>query len=126
MPLWSRSINCYKEKRRNISLPTSYKVFFQRCQRSRPEDLVGTDLINDIEDLNGAADELLRECGMDAFLKPDDFVFMMHQGCMFWYFSANGDPDPIFFGYLEGKESRDHHGHLSTFLLGLVLKPTRE
>ena len=109
------------EKRRNISLPTSYKVFFQRCQRSRPESLLGTDLINDIEDLNGPAEELLRECGRDVLMNPDDFVFMMHQGYMFWYFAANGDPDPMVFGYFEGKGDRDQHGRLSTFLARTLL-----
>jgi hypothetical protein len=41
---------------------------------------------------------------------------MMHQGYIFWYFKANGDPDPDVFGYYQGKIKPDNLGRLSEFL----------
>jgi hypothetical protein len=58
---------------------------------------------NSYHDLNEGAVELLKDDGIDNFIESDDFVFMMHQGYMFWYFKANGDTDPIVYGYYEGK-----------------------
>jgi hypothetical protein len=40
----------------------------------------------------------------------------MHQGYMFWYFKANGDSDPIVFGYYEGKPGPDNFGPFSDFI----------
>ena len=79
--------------------------------------MVGTDLWNNNRfDLIEGAVELLAEDGINNFLQGDDFVFMMHQGYMFWYFKANGDPDPIVYGYHEGKYEPDNFGRFSDFI----------
>lgn len=40
----------------------------------------------------------------------------MHQGYMFWYFKENGDPDPIVYGYYEGRYESDNFGRFSDFI----------
>lgn len=104
------------EQERNIKLPEAYKIFYDKCYDSIPSNLVGTDLVNDRPQLNEWANELLEEDGVVNFLNPDDFVFMMHQGYMFWYFKADGSEDPIVFGYYEGKLKPDNLGPFSKFI----------
>ena len=104
------------EKERNIILPDVYKEFYNSCARSLPNNLTGTDLINDSPDLNKWALELLAENNIDSFLENDDFVFMMHQGYIFWYFKANGEPDPIVYGYKENSAAPDKFERFSNFI----------
>jgi len=105
------------ENKHQISLPQVYKDLYRQCSFSIPANLVGTDLWNNNRlDLKEGAIELLEENGIDNFLESDDFVFMMHQGYMFWYFKANGNPDPIVYGYYEGKPNRDNFGRFSEFI----------
>jgi hypothetical protein len=40
----------------------------------------------------------------------------MHQGYMFWYFKANGNPDPIVYGYHESKLVPEDLGNFSNFI----------
>lgn len=105
------------ERERTISLPEIYRRFYETCSFTIPKNLVGTDLLNNTSDnLNDHAAELLEENGVENFLDNMDFVFMMHQGYIFWYFNANGDNDPIVYAYYDGKLSPDNLGRLSTFL----------
>ena len=106
------------EKENKISLPEAYKDFYNLCAFSIPKNLIGTDLLNNYSysDLRNGADELLEDDGVDNFLKNDDFVFMMHQGYMFWYFQADGNPNPIVYGYYENKLKPDNFGHFSDFI----------
>lgn len=106
------------ESNHHILLPDVYRDFYDLCSSSIPDKLVGTDLLNNYSysDLNNGAIELLEEDGVDNFLEGDDFVFMMHQGYMFWYFNANGDSDPIVHGYYEGKLKPDTFGRFSDFI----------
>jgi hypothetical protein len=102
----------------HILLPEVYRDFYDLCSFSIPDKLVGTDLLNNYSysDFNNGAVALLEEDKTDNFLESDDFVFMMHQGYMFWYFKANGDSDPIVFGYHEGKLKPDNFGRFSDFI----------
>ena len=105
------------ENKHHILLPEVYRDFYHLCDLSIPANLVGTDLCNNNRfDLNEGAVELLAEDEIDNFLESDDFVFMMHQGYMFWYFKANGDPDPTVYGYYEGKLRPDNFGCFSDFI----------
>ena len=105
------------ENKNQILLPKVYRDFYELCSLSIPASLVGTDLWNNNRcDLNEAAVELLQENNIENLLQPDDFVFMMHQGYQFWYFKANNDPDPIVFGYYEGKTKPDNFGRFSDFI----------
>lgn len=105
------------ENNNHILLPKVYRDFYALCSRSVPANLVGTDLWNNNRfDLNEAAVELLQENNMENFLQSDDFVFMMHQGYIFWYFKANGDPDPIVFRYHEGDAGPYNFGRFSGFI----------
>jgi hypothetical protein len=104
------------EQENQISLPEIYKDFYRLCSNSIPANLIGTDLRNSYSELNQWAIELLEEDGVENFLDDKDFVFMMHQGYMFWYFKADGIPDPIVYGYYENKLKPDNLGHLSEFI----------
>jgi hypothetical protein len=73
------------ENKYHILLPEIYRAFFNLCSSSIPANLVGTDLWNNNRfDLNQGAVELLEEDGVNNFLESNDFVFIMHQGYMFW------------------------------------------
>lgn len=106
------------EKEYQLLLPEVYKEFYQLCSVSIPHNLVGTSLLNNYAyaDLKNGAEELLEEYGVDNFLKSDDFIFMMHQGYLFWYFKADGHHDPTVFGYYEGKLKPDSFGRFSEFV----------
>ena len=104
------------EDESNISLPDVYKGFYKLCSFSIPENLVGTDLRNNHSELNEWAVGLLKDDEVNNFLEGNDFVFMMHQGYIFWYFKANGDPDPVVYGYHEGRLKPDNLGHFSDFI----------
>lgn len=106
------------EEKYGITLPKTYKQFYRKCEDFVPSNMVGTDILNNesFECLRSGAEELLNDDGITCFLEPDDFVFMMHQGYMFWYFKANGEPNPIVYGYFEGKDKPDKFEPLSTFL----------
>ncbi|MEO7486978.1 MAG: hypothetical protein ABIU77_07740 [Ferruginibacter sp.] len=99
-----------------IILPEVYNNFIIRRRRKMPTDLIGTDLHDAKNELNIEAVELLKENGINNFLAKDDFVFMMHQGYTFWYFKADGNPDPIVYGFQEGKTEPDNHGNFSNFI----------
>lgn len=89
------------EKKLNINLPLVYRDFFQMCENKLPKQLIGTDLCNNFDNLKEGAYELIEEDKADIFLNESDFVFMMHQGYMFWYFEVNGDDNPIVYFYRE-------------------------
>lgn len=108
------------QREREIVLPPIYIKFYLQCFNSMPSKLVGTDLINNSTDLLEGAIELLEENGIPNFLKKDDFVFMMHQGYMFYYFQADGSSNPTVYGYYEGKPMYDNMGSLSEFIKDLL------
>jgi hypothetical protein len=81
-----------------------------------PASLIGTDLtISNLGFKEGAV-ELLAENGIDNFLEEEDFVFMMHQGYIFWYFKADGSLNPEVHGFSEVNNERKSFGCLSDFL----------
>jgi hypothetical protein len=90
--------------------------FGESYSRALPQSLICTHLWNNKSDLNSYAVELLNEDRVDNFLVDSDFVFMVHHGYVFWYFKADGNPDPTVFGYQEGKLKPDNFGLLSIFI----------
>jgi hypothetical protein len=102
------------EMTRNIKLPDLYKTFYNRICKQIPSGLVGIDLL-DLEDFPGYASELLKENDIENFLEKDDFIFMFHQGYIFWYFKADGTPDPMVFGYSEAEKAKRQLQRLSEF-----------
>ncbi|AUC16432.1 hypothetical protein BTO06_15295 [Tenacibaculum sp. SZ-18] len=104
------------EAKKNISFPIVYIDFFSKYQKKLPHGLVGTDVFNGVEDLNLWAKELLNENNVKDFLREDDFVFMMHQGYMFWYFKISGDENPMVYSYFEGDLKPKDRGKLKYFL----------
>lgn len=88
---------------KGFSFPKIYKDFYKHCESSIPKGMIGSDLFNTYKELNEWAIELLKEDNAENFLDNDDFVFMMHQGYMFWYFKANGKENPNVYLYYEGQ-----------------------
>jgi hypothetical protein len=89
------------ELEHGMVLPSAYKEFYAKCKKATPKKLIGTDLLHEYPDLNNSALELLEENQVESFLGKDDFVFMMHQGYIFWYFKADGTENPDVYGYSE-------------------------
>ena len=81
-----------------------------------PDKLIGSDLSDGKIDLYSNALTLLNENNITNFLGEDDFIFMMHQGYIFWYFKADGNPNPNVLGFQEGKSKPDIIGNLSDFI----------
>jgi hypothetical protein len=104
------------EQEGKIILPEIFKSFYKSYSSTLPENLIGTDLWNNKTDLNSYAVELLYENKVDNFLANKDFVFMVHQGYIFWYFKADGNPDPNVFSYYDGKLKPEDLGPLSKFV----------
>jgi hypothetical protein len=104
------------EQENGVALPQVYKDFYQKCGANVPSNLVGIDLINGNPELKKWAIELLQENGTENFLHEKDFVFMMHQGYMFWFFHADGNQNPDVFGYSEVDKGIKNLGKLDGFL----------
>jgi hypothetical protein len=103
------------EKTRDIKLPKLYRTFYERASRQIPSKLIGTDLL-EITDFPDYANELLKENDVDNFLEKDDFIFMFHQGYIFWFFKADGTTDPMVFGYSEAEKNKRELKKLSEFM----------
>lgn len=106
----------YIEQKKRVRLPDLFKKFYHSCSLRLPDNLIGTDLLNNCLELDKGASELLEENNVANFLKPNDIVFMMHQGYQFWYFGVDGNEDPIVYGYMEEKKSPDNLGLFSNFV----------
>jgi hypothetical protein len=89
------------EEKGEFLFPPYYKKFYKKCVYAPPSSMTGTHLFNKHPDLRIEALELLAENKVENFLQPNDFVFMMHQGYMFWYFKADGLEDPDVYFYVE-------------------------
>ncbi len=105
------------EKESAFIFPVIYKSFYKRCEISIPKGFVGIDLFNKYKELNKWALELINEDKIENFLTETDFVFMMHQGYMFWYFNANGEINPPVYFYEEGMLFPKRKDLLNSFLL---------
>ena len=67
-------------------LPHSYLHFMEVAGNGIDDFLKGSDFtLKDLEGVREAADDLLREAGLEP-LSPDAFVFVMHQGYQFYFF----------------------------------------
>lgn len=104
------------EFKNGLIFPKIYKDFYMFCEKFTPEGMRGSDLFNKYKELNDWAKELLKEDGVEDFLNYDDFVFLMHQGYMFWYFKANGEENPKVYYYHEGQKKPKEICSLEEFI----------
>lgn len=104
------------------TLPKVYLNFMNKAGNGI-EFLVGTDYsIKYIFDLKEWAIELLEENNFIKKLTDNQFIFMMHQGYMFWFFNLNDGDDPTVYCYDESVELDDFNkvsDTLSDFLISL-------
>ncbi|WP_062062893.1 SMI1/KNR4 family protein [Aquimarina longa] len=108
------------EKEKGIKFPLIYKEFYKSCKTSHPKKMRGTDLFSNDKELMEGAIELLEEDNAKNFLTNKDFVFMMHQGYMFWYFKADGNENPDVYFYQEQSLFPDKKTDLKSFLENLT------
>lgn len=108
------------EKELGIKFPLVYKEFYKKSKTFHPKKLVGTDLFSNNNTLKEEALELLKEDNAKNFLTDKDFVFMMHQGYMFWYFRADGNENPNVYYYIEQSLVPDKKEDLKSFLKDLT------
>lgn len=114
--LKKRNILKELEIKENLNFPDIYKTFYESCLKKTPTKMIGSDLVGEEYELLKWAIQLLEENQIDNFLEANDFVFMMHQGYMFWYFKADGTPNPDVFYYREGKSKPEREFPLSEFI----------
>lgn len=91
------------EAHAKVRLPNAYRTFLSMFGHDAHRLWIGSDAR--YEQLGGfreVADEIAKEDGVE--LKPADFVFLMHQGYTFVYFTADGiNDDPPVFQHIEGE-----------------------
>lgn len=104
------------------TLPKTYLDFMNKAGNGI-EFLVGTNYsMKYIFDLKEWAIELLEENNFTKKLTDNQFIFMMHQGYMFWFFYVNDEDDPAVYCYDESVELDDFNkvsDTLSDFLISL-------
>ncbi|QPA53104.1 SMI1/KNR4 family protein [Lysinibacillus sphaericus] len=104
------------------TLPKTYLDFMNKAGDGI-EFLVGTDYsMKYIFDLKDWAIELLEENNSIKILTDNQFIFMMNQGYMFWFFNLNDGDNPAVYCYDESVELDDFNkvsDTLSDFLISL-------
>ena len=95
------------EAQYRITLPKVCKRFLRGEYAGVYGLLTGSDIdYRYLSKLNGWAGELLEHSGSEFKLGAADFVFFMHQGHQFLYFSCTaGDVDPPVFEYRQGEKA---------------------
>lgn len=96
------------------------KSFIKNVKLRIPKKLIGTDLFSNDNELKEGALELLKDDNAKNLLSDKDFVFMMHQGYMFWYFRANGNENPSVYYYQEQSLVPDKKEDQKNFLKNLT------
>jgi hypothetical protein len=120
-------VGCSEEEIRQVeaaaggTLPATYRSFLATLGRSAGEFMRGTDfLFPRLLSLRQLAESLLRQCGQRC-LRPEEFVFMSHQGYQFLFFDRLAGDDPPVFLFLEGDpEPRQVFSEFSGWLTGCV------
>lgn len=101
---------CKKEQVRSLeqqfglTLPVAYKEFLLWGGISSGGFLEGSNCFYDdtLLELREGAKELLNRDEFPEPLPEDAFVFLMHQGYIFWFFKTSEGDDPPVYGYTEG------------------------
>lgn len=110
------------EKTHNLNLPESYRRFLSLMGRGAGQFLIGTDfLYKDLPGLRKNAEILLHECKAKFSLFSKDFVFAVHQGYEFLFFSTGNSTDPPVFLFVEDdQEPKQVASSFSEWLLMCV------
>lgn len=101
-------------------LPLTYLEFMYKAGNGA-DFLAGTDYsMKYILELKEWAVELLGENNFSEKLSDNEFVFMMHQGYMFWYFNLDEGDDPPVFLYDESLDLTEFKKVSDTFSKFLI------
>jgi len=97
------------EVKYNVKLPKEYIEFLKGKYPEIQPLLVGSDYdYRYLTELKKWANEILKENGNPFKLEKNDFVFLMHQGYQFMFFTCSDDlDDPPVYYYLEGEPDRE-------------------
>ena len=89
-------------------LPSEYKNFLSAMGKRAGNFMLGSSAFYDeLGDLKEAAIELLDDNNLKVALPKDAFVFWMHQGYQFAFFTQSNDKDPEVYYYGEGEGLSD-------------------
>jgi len=101
-----------------VKLPPIYRRFLSPLGRSAGTFLSGTDfLFAGLPELRRQAERLLEEANVSFRLGKPDFVFAVHQGYQFLYFTTGQLDDPAVWHFAEGvSEPRCVFDHFSQWL----------
>jgi SMI1-KNR4 cell-wall len=93
------------EKKFMLKLPLEYREFLSVFGKETANFLSGSDFTYPrVLELRESAQRLLDETDSPYSLKETDFVFFMHQGYAFLFFTVDGSPDPPVMRYHEFEE----------------------
>ncbi|HBK96928.1 MAG TPA: SMI1/KNR4 family protein [Microcoleaceae bacterium UBA10368] len=91
------------ERQYGLIIPMAYKEFLLWGGVCAGGLLQGSNYsYDDLSELREGAEELLERNEFPEPLPKDAFVFLMHQGYVFWFFTASEGDDPPVYGYEEG------------------------
>lgn len=92
------------ERQYGLTLPMAYKEFLLWGGVYAAGLLEGSNgFFDDLSELREGAEKLLERNEFPEPLPKDAFVFLMHQGYVFWFFTASEGDDPPVYSYEEGE-----------------------
>ena len=109
-----------------IKLPSAYKEFLMWGGHYAGRVFRGSDYQFELQqELQYWAKELLSENGLEGILPPISYVFLIHQGYTFLYFSSLIENDPNVYQYEEGEIFGKFIGKFSDLLIKEVFYTPR-
>src|SRR3974390_386191 len=110
------------ERGLGLVLPSIYRQFLERVGRAAGTVLSGTVFLSArLPELRRQAERLLDQAGVPFRLADADFVFAMHQGYQFLYFTTGEVDDPAVWHFADGDaQPRRVFDHFSQWLSACI------
>ncbi|OCR00093.1 hypothetical protein BCD64_02890 [Nostoc sp. MBR 210] len=94
---------CCLEQRFGLTFPVAYQEFLLWGGICAGGLFEGSNCFyKSLPELRQGAEELLNRDEFPELLPEDAFVFLIHQGYIFWFFRTSEGDDPPVYGYEEG------------------------
>ncbi len=103
-----KEIAAIEAKISGYSLPSVYKTFLATMGKNAGNFMLGSsEFYDELGELKEAVIELLEDNNFKVALPKDAFVFWMHQGYQFAFFTQGTEKDPKVYYYGEGEGLKD-------------------